>query len=261
MKKQRVIFFSNELNDEFSKAKIKPKKIDKDYIYDYDSRFKRLTHFFWYRIVAFPLAYLYTKIKFSHRIVNQSALEHFKSSGYFIYGNHTQSIGDALLPHMINKSKDKYIIVHPSNVSMPILGRITPFLGAIPLPDDLNAYKGFSKIIEKRIKEKKAIIIYPEAHIWPYYTKIRPFVDASFQYPVKLNAPVFCFTNTYQKRRFSKKPRIVTYVDGPFLPKEELSAKEQRIDLRNQVFSCMCKRALLSNVELIRYVKKEVSDD
>lgn len=261
MKKQRVIYFSNELNDEFSCAKIKPRKIDKNYIYDYNSKFAKLKHLFWYKIVAFPLAYLYTKIKFSHKIINQHLLVPYKNCGYFIYGNHTQSIGDAFLPQMINKAKDKYVIVHPNNVSMPVLGRITPYLGAIPLPDDIDAYRGFTKIIEKRFFEKKAIIIYPEAHIWPYYTKIRPFVDSSFQYPVKLNAPVFCFTNTYQKRKFSKKPRIVTYIDGPFMPKKELSIKEQRIDLRNQVFNCMSERALSSNIEWVRYIKKEGIND
>lgn len=261
MKKQRVIYFSDELNNEFSKAQIKPMKIDKSYIYDYNTKFKKFTHFFWYRVIAFPLAFLYTKIKFGHRIVNQEVLKPYRNTGYFIYGNHTQDIGDAFMPQMIDKSRDKYVIVHPNNVSIPVIGRITPSLGAIPLPDDLDAYKGFAKIIEKRICEKKAIIIYPEAHIWPYYTKIRPFVDTSFQYPIKLGVPVFCFTNTYQKRRFSKKPKIVTYVDGPFFTDKGLSLKEQRADLRNQVFSCMESRAALSQIEWIRYIKKEDSDD
>lgn len=257
MDKRKVIYYTDELNDEFSTAKITPRKIDKNYVYDHTSRFKRFTHFFWYRIVAFPLAFLYTKIKFHHKIVNQEVIKPYRKGGYFLYGNHTQDIGDALMPNMINKAKDKYVIVHPNNVSMPFLGKITPSLGAIPLPDDMEAYKGFVRIIDKRIKQGKAVVIYPEAHIWPYYTKIRPFKDTSFQYPVKLNTPVFCFTNTYQKRRFSKKPKIVTYVDGPFFPNENLSPKEQRRDLRDQVYSCMCERAKLSTVITIDYVKRE----
>ena len=64
-----------------------------------------------------------------------------------------------------------------------------------------------------------------------------------------------------KKRKFSKKPRIVTYIDGPFIPKKELSIKEQRIDLRNQVFNCMSERALSSNIEWIRYIKKEGIND
>lgn len=261
MDKRKIIYYTDELNDEFSLAQISPRTIDGNYTYIHNSFFKRLTHFFWYRIIAFPIAFLYTKLKFHHKIVNQSVIKPYKKNGYFLYGNHTQDIGDAFMPNMINKGKDKYIIVHPNNVSMPVLGKITPSLGALPLPDDMTAYKSFVKAIEQRIKENKAVVIYPEAHIWPFYTKIRPFVDTSFQYPIKLDVPSFCFTNTYQKRRFSKKPKIVTYIDGPFFPNRNLSIREQRADLRNQIYSCMCKRAESSTVAWIEYIKKEDSND
>lgn len=260
MDKRKTIYYTDELNDEFSVAQITPKVIDKSYVYVHTSLFKKFTRLFWYRIVFFPIARLHSKIKFHQKIVNQKVIKPYKKKGYFIYGNHTQDIGDAFLPQGINKTKGKYVIVHPNNVSMPFLGRITPSLGALPLPDDMVAYKNFIKAIETRIEQKKAVIIYPEAHIWPFYTGIRPFADTSFQYPIKLNVPTFCFTNTYQKRRFSKKPRIVTYVDGPFFPSKELSLKEQRADLRNQVYNCMSKRAENSTVAWIDYIKKEVEN-
>ena len=158
---------------------------------------------------------------------------------------------------MINLPKENYVIVHPNNVSMPYLGKITPSLGALPLPDDMTAYRNFLSAVERRISEKKTVVIYPEAHIWPFYTKIRRFGDASFAYPVKQGTPVFCFTNTYQKRRFSKKPKIVTYIDGPFYPDKSLSKKEQRRDLCDRVYEAMCERAKSSNVVWIEYIKKE----
>lgn len=261
MKGKKVIYYTDELNDDFSSATITPKEIDENYVYIHKSFFKRLTHFFWYRVVAFPIAFLYTKLKFHHKIINAKILKPYSKNGYFLYGNHTQDIGDAFMPNMINKSKDKYFIVHPDNVSMPILGKINPSLGAIPLPGDMKAYRNFLDAIKTRIDEKSCIVIYPEAHIWPYYTKIRPFVDTSFQYPIKLNAPAFCFTNTYQKRRFSKKPKIVTYIDGPFFPAKELNLREQRQDLRNRIYECMCNRARLSCVSVIDYIRKEENND
>ncbi len=257
MDKRKVIYYTDELNDEFSTAVITPKKIDGNYIYCHDSLFKKFTHFFWYRVIATPIAFLYTKTAFGHKVIGKEKLKDHLNVGYFIYGNHTQDIGDALMPSTLNFPKTDYCIVHPNNVSMPFLGRITPSLGAIPLPDDMVAYKNFIKAIERRIEEKHAIVIYPEAHIWPYYTKIRPFSDVSFQYPVKQNAPVFCFTNTYQKRKHSKKPRIVTYIDGPFYPDESLSARQKRFDLRNKVYECMCERAKNSDMICIEYIKRE----
>ncbi|MBO5287542.1 MAG: hypothetical protein J6B34_05405 [Clostridia bacterium] len=255
--KRKVIYYEDELNDEFSLAKITPRKIDENYVYVHSSFFKKLTHFFWYRIVAMPIAFFYTKLKFHHKIVNKEVLKPYKRSGYFIYGNHTQDIGDAFMPNMFNITKDKYMIVHPNNVSMPVVGKISPSLGALPLPDGMGAYRNFMKAIEHHINKKHAIVVYPEAHIWPFYTKIRNFPDTSFQYPIKYDVPAFCFTNTYQKRRLSKKPRIVTYIDGPFFPNKELPLKEQRKDLRDRIYDCMCQRAKKSEVTWIEYIKKD----
>ena len=139
---------------------------------------------------------------------------------------------------------------------MPFLGRITPYLGALPLPDNLAAGKNFMEALKLHIQENNNIMIYPEAHIWPFYTKIRPFPDASFKYPVQYKTPVFCFTNIYQKRRFSKNPRMLTYIDGPFFPDESLSLKEQRKDLRDKVYNTMVERSKLNNIEIIKYIKK-----
>lgn len=100
-------------------------------------------------------------------------------------------------------------------------------------------------------------MIYPEAHIWPYYTKIRPFKDVSFRYPLEYDTKSFCITNVYKKRRFSKTPRIVTYVDGPFLINRDLDKKEARRDLRDRIYNQMVIRSKENNYELIKYIKIE----
>ena len=261
LKEKKVIYYSDELNDEFSTAKIEPMVIDDGYKYVKESFGDKIKRFFWYRMIFTPIAAFYAKVIRGQKIVNSRLLKKFKFTGYFLYGNHTHALGDALMPHFANFPKHNYIIVHPSNVSMKFLGNITPYLGALPLPDTKGAYKSFTEAIETRIKQRKCIIIYPEAHIWPYYTGIRPFPDTSFAYPIKHDVPTFCFTNTYQKRRFSKKPRVVTYIDGPFYPNTDLSQKEQRKHLRDQVYECMCDRAKLSNVEVIRYQRRKSADE
>ena len=254
---EKIVYYTDELSDEFSPTQLGTVKIGDDYCYIKRGVWKKFTHFFWYRIVAMPLAFLYTKIKFSHRIQNGKTLKKHKKGGYFLYGNHTQDIGDALIPNMLDKSRDKYVIVNPANLTVAVIGPIVPSLGALPLPGTLKANKHFFEAISRRFDQGCGIVIYPEAHIWPYYTGIRPFGDVSFEYPIRLGAPVFCFTNTYVKRRLSKTPRIITYVDGPFLPDENLPPRERRADLRNRVYQKMKERASLSNVEVIKYIKKE----
>jgi len=121
----------------------------------------------------------------------------------------------------------------------------------------MAATRNFSAAIEERIKQGSAIFIYPEAHIWPYYTKIRPFSDASFSYPIKYKTPTFCFTNTYQKKGKRAHPQIVTYIDGPFYPDSTLPMRKQRKLLRTEVYMTMCERAKSSNVEWIKYIPAE----
>ena len=261
MDKRNIIYYTDELNDEFSTAQIEPKKIDENYVYLHHSLFKRFTHFFGYRIIATPIAFLYVRFTFRQKTIGRKAFSKCKDSGYFMYGNHTQVVGDPFIPNIINFPKNDYIIVHPNNVSIPVLGKVTPSLGALPIPDGKAAFKNFNEAIETHIIQKHVVVIYPEAHIWPYYTKIRPFPDTSFTYPCKLSAPVYCFTNTYHKPKFGKQPKIITFVDGPFFPDPELPLKQRRKKLRDTVYETMCERAKSSDHEQIRYIKKEENHD
>jgi len=250
---EKIHYYKDELNDEFSEAQIKTKKIDGSYKYKRNS----FLRFFWYRIIFYPIAYFYCLFKFHHKTVNRKVFKKVKGA-YFMYGNHTQQVGDPFLYNMLNFPKDNFVIVHPNNVSIPFLGRINSYLGAIPLPDDLKAMKNFMKTIQEKVTKKKAIIIFPEAHIWPYYTKIRPFKEDSFHYPVKENVPVYCFTNTYQKRKFGKGVNITTYCDGPFYIDYSLkTAQEKKLDLRNRVYNTMVERSKNSNIEVVKYIKME----
>ncbi len=258
MDKRKVIYYTDELHDEFSVAEITPRPIDENYTYVKKGAWHRFACFFWYRIVFTPIAFFYTKIKFRHTTVGREKLKPFLKKGYFMYGNHTQDIGDAFMPNMMNFPQTNHVIVHANNVSMPVLGRLTPMLGALPLPDNMAAYKSFAAAVHTRIAEGRTVVIYPEAHIWPYYTGIRPFTEDSFAYPVKENAPVFCFTNTYKKR--GKRPQIVTYIDGPFYSDSELSPRARRTALRDEVYETMCRRAELSDHIQIKYIKKEKTD-
>jgi 1-acyl-sn-glycerol-3-phosphate acyltransferase len=256
-KEQPVIYYTDELNDEFAGDSLKARKIDENYSYDGNPIIRAIARFFWYRIIFLPGAALYLKFCYHHKIVNKKVIKAAKNKPVFLFGNHTHAMADPYIPTLVVFPKSNYVIVHANNVSIPVLGKINPCLGAIPLPDNIAATRNFLKCIENKIQKNRSVTIYPEAHIWPYYTKIRPFVDSSFRYPVQYNTPVFCFTNTYQKKLFSKKPKIVTYIDGPFYPDQSLSAKEQRTKLRNQVYEAMVERSKLNTVELIKYIKKE----
>ena len=68
-KEQKVIYYRDELNDEFAGDHIKAKRIDGDYRYLRKNFPGKVSHVFWYRIVAIPLARLYMKLHFHHKII------------------------------------------------------------------------------------------------------------------------------------------------------------------------------------------------
>lgn len=254
-KKKKTIEYTDLLQDEFSTAQITPRRIDGSYRYDRSAA----AHWFWYRGVATPLAACYLRGKFHHRVIGREKLREVSGQGFFLYGNHTQIVADALIPTFVTYPTHASVIVHPNNVSMPFLGRVTPYMGALPLPDDADAAAHFLAAIRHRLQQKQAVVIYPEAHIWPYYIGIRPFTDASFLYPLQQNAPVFCFTNVYKKPKHGEHPNIETYLDGPFYPDASLPLRARRRALRDAVYQRMCERAACSDCEYICYRPKEES--
>lgn len=257
MKEKKIIYYEDELNDEFSTAKIIPRVIDEKYKYEHNSLWN-LASYILQNFISMPIKYLYVKIKFRIKFVGKKKFKQCRNTGYFIYANHTQPFADTFIPSLADYPKRNFFIVNPENVSIKGAETLIEMLGAIPIPGNKVAAENFLNVINKKIESHSSITIYPEAHIWPYYTKIRPFKSVSFKYPVKMEVPAFCITNTYQSYgRKKNKVKIVSYVDGPFFTDKELTIKEQQQKLRNEIYNCMVNRSKNSNIEVIKYLKKE----
>ena len=254
MSEKKIIYYKDELNDEFSTAKIIPKVIDENYKYKHGKVWDMFSYLI-QNILSMPIKIAYTKIKFRIKYEGKDKIKPYKNTGYFIYANHTQPFADTHIPSLAVYPKRNYFIVNPENISIKPFGKLIEMLGAIPVPGNRVAMKNFFDTISEKIEDNNSITIYPEAHIWPYYTKIRPFKSVSFTYPIELNKPVFCITNTYQKN--GNKAKIVSYIDGPFFANNELSLKERKQELRDRVYNTMVERSKNSNIEIIEYRPEE----
>lgn len=255
-REHKIIYFKDELNDEFSGANIIPKVVDKNYKFIYRNPILDFCSLFLQNVFTMPIKLLYGKFKLKIKYIGTQKLKISKNSGYFIYANHTQVFGDTFIPSIPIFPKRNFFIVNPENISIKGLGNSTNFLGAIPIPNKKDGMKDFLEAIKYHIERKHSITIYPEAHIWPYYTKIRPFKEVSFSYPIKYNTPTFCITNTYQSYGKNKnKFKMVSYIDGPFYPDKGLSYIEQKKNLRDKIYNCMNERSKNSNIEIIKYIK------
>ena len=261
MKKERVLYYASEKDDFFSRMKSLP-RIDESYKYK-KGFFSKLYEFFLHRIVAPPIAFPYIKLFVREKYFGKEKLKPYKKQGYFLYSNHTQAVLDAVSPNVMIFPKKLRIIVNKENLALPGIGQATKYLGAVPLPDNLKAAKNFSDAISCALKRGEAIAVYPEAHVWPFYTGIREFGSESFELAVKNSVPAFSVTRVYKNRRTGKKPRHEVYIDGPFFPDTKISKKEAREKLRLEILCAMKERASLSDCEWVKYIKlgEEKSQD
>ena len=236
-------YYRDPLNDDFALNGIEPKPLPENFKYVRRNPFYKIGEFFMYFIIAKPIVWLINKIGFGQRFKNHLTVSKRKLKGAFIYANHTQSMADAYTPNLIFCQKNN-IIAGRAAFSIKGIRTLVQMVGGIPLPDSDDLKLSFVRSVQKLTKKGQHITIYPEAHIWPYYTGIRPFTSASFRYPVTANKPVICLTNTYlPKDKKWKRCRLVTHIDGPFYPDPELSQKEAAQKLRDEVYECMIARS------------------
>lgn len=263
MPKAKVYYYNNELTDDFAGNNIVTKQLPTNYPYVDKNPFFLLGSFVLYHLIARPIVYLIMKVIFATKLKNRKVLKKVKGQGFFIYGNHTGDILDAFRPNTLKIGRKNYIVSNPDAFSIKGIRTIVKMLGAIPLVEqDLCAQKKLLNAIDYRLKQKCSVTIFPEKHIWPYYTKIRPFDPATLYYPVRFNAPVITLTTTYHQRRgifkSIKRPRVIHYLDGPFYPDKELAKSEARHKLRNEIYQKMLERAEEKpQYSYYQYIKQE----
>ena len=257
---KKTIYYSDEFNDDFANTDIDQKKLPPDYPYFPKSPVRRVLAFILYYIIAVPLVFLMQKVEYHKKIVGRKKLKPYRKTGYFLYGNHTRTAGDAYSPALITFPKKAYIITSADSVSIRGIKRIVEDLGAIPIPNSLAGMKNFRNAIKEHSERNHVISVYPEAHIWPYFTDIRPFKDVSFRYPAETKKPVFCFTVTYRKQRLLNFPKTTVYIDGPFFPNADKTPKQNQAFLRNECYNTMKRRAENSTYQHVEYIKKNGKD-
>lgn len=198
----------------------------------------------------------YWKAKFYGR----EKLKKARGKGYVMYANHTNPFHDVFGPALAANRKI-YTVISAVNLKIPGIGPMLPMIGGIPLGTNTAEKKAMNEAVDIRLKkQKKCLVIYPEAHVWPYATSIRKFPAGgkSFKYAVRNDLPVFTMTTTYHKRKNSKRtlPRMDIYVDGPFWPDPKLSDVENQNMLAEKAYESMKKYAKKNTYEYFKYIKK-----
>ncbi len=264
-KQKKIIYYKDELNDDFAGTKINAKKVDSSFKFVHKNIIWRFFSWLIYYGIAVPFLGFYCRVIKKIKIVNKKALKKIRKSNFYFYGNHTGAV-DAFIPSLISLPQRTKIVISSDGVSIKGLKNIVQMVGGLPVPDGLSGMSQFVKAMQFYNDHKYNIAIYPEAHIWPYYTKIRPFKDASFGYPIMHNKPIVAFCTTYQKPtglfKKHKKANTTVYVSDPIYPDLTKPKKEAQKELRDKVYNFMVETAeKYSNFEAITYLPYTKSPD
>ena len=252
MRRGDVVYYRDELNDDFAGNGISAVRIGADFPFRPNGLLWRIGEFAAYYLFAIPvvaLIWLFCGFTIHGRRNIRALRKKLKAQGkkgFFLYANHTHWL-DAFAGPL---------------VSFPTKGIRTfvQMLGAIPVPTEREAVPIFTETIERRIEEGRSVMIFPEAHIWPYCSFVRDFKAGSFRYPVKQGVPSVAVCVTYTRRKllkFIKTPHRHVYISEPFYPDTALPAPYAKQKLRDEVHAWLKKTAEEhSDYEYVRYVKE-----
>lgn len=258
-KEHKTIYYRDELNDDFAGTNVNGKHVNEDYVYVRKGLLFRVGSFLLTYLIAVPFLFLQLKLVYGFKVKNRKVLRKVRSKAVFLYGNHTL-YADAYIPQAgVIRSRKTLILTGPDATSIKGIKTLVAMLGAIPLPDTSANYKAakkFLKALDELVAQKRVITIYPEAHIWPYYTGIRPFTSKSFAYPVNYNVPTIAMVTTYKKRKLRKKPQLIVTLSEVMMPRQDVDKGVARQLLRDEVYNFMViKAAEPTNYAYYRYVK------
>ena len=240
--KKKTFYYTDELTDDFAETVKNLQPLPDDYAYIHDVWYEKLLGFIAYRLLLTPFAWVYVKLKFGHKFVRAKEWKKLKE-GHFIYSTHTLPLADVFLPSLITLKRKTYLMAGAQANSLKRLLGVMRSIGSIPLTGNPAKNREMLRCVKTRLAQGASITIFPEAHVWPLYTKIRPYPATSFKYAVMCNAPVLAMTNCFQKRKFRKTPKVITFIDGPFYPDPNLDKRERAEDLHRRVYETMQKRA------------------
>ena len=162
MEDRKVIYYEDELNDEFSTAKIKARRIDEKYKYKHNCIWDICSYII-QNVISMPIKVLYSKIKFRIQYIGREKLKDYKKQGYFIYANHTQVFADTFIPSVGNYPKRNFLIVTHT----------------YKIQQDRKNKDNTDKTIFKTFKYKIVFTIKVPGKIYPYVIIYPCFVSCS----------------------------------------------------------------------------------
>lgn len=191
----------------------------------------------------FIILYIIDKIFLGFCVINKDKI--VKDKGFVSISNHIHYLDCTLIGLIYYPNRVHYPTIE-ENFKIPFVRKLIRLLYAMPIPKDRIKKDRFYSQINKALKDKFILHMYPEAAMWPYYEKIRDFKYGAFKIAVDANVCVqpikFVFTKSNALYRlYKKKKRICAVVLDPLYPNMKLEYRDRIKDLRDRTYESMKK--------------------
>ncbi len=171
--------------------------------------------------------------------------------GAIITGNHFNPTDTTAIRHLTNqldRTSKLDIVIEEENLFLKQFHILMHYCNTIPLSkSDLYMREKFFPAIEKFLKKKHWILIFPEEEMWFNYKKPRPEKIGAFHLAVKYNVPIIpTFTAMYERpNEFDddgfNKVDFKLYVMEPLYPDMNLPLKQRKLDLMKKDYDIKVK--------------------
>lgn len=256
-----IRYYEDEATTDFLITKINRKvTVDGNYRYLNENLFYKIFSFILYYCIAIPVLLLITWIK-GIKVYGRKNIRGLKT-GYVMYINHTNPIDAFLAQVRYARPRRGYIIANKDAVSIKGIGWLVKALGTFPLPDTKMGLVNLTKAVGTILSDRKVLIVYPEAHVWDYYTGLRPFPLTSFKFAVNNHVPAVPVAVTYRKPtglfKEYRRPRMHVFVGKPIYEDLNFTTPENIQRMHDMSVEFITKNlGNPKNVALYKYVKKE----
>lgn len=207
------------------RQKKNPPPVDENYNYESKNIFFKLFSWFFYSL-AWLLLPIWAAFWMRPIVKGRKYLRQVRKQGVIMVANHIHKLDAPIICACANRSRKIRFVMLKENLDIPVTGQFLRALGGIPLGSTMGGMKNFSRYVHSLLERKKAVLIYPEAALWPYYTKLRPFLNGAFVFATKSKVPVLPMVYTFKVNKRGKKTRMVLNILPPIPYREGVTIKQ-----------------------------------
>ena len=187
--------------------------------------FRAFSRFFRRIVIMFMGPWL--KRRYKLKIVGKDNIKKVRRKGVIVTVNHVHNFDNLLVGTRLLHHRKCYFITLKDNIN------------------SVKAMPPFDACITELLKKKKAILICPEASLWPYYRGVRPFKKGAFRFAVKNNVPILPVVISFRRKlrkRSAKKGKekykyyFTVHVGEPIYQDNNLEIRRQTIDLTDRTY-------------------------